>query len=74
MTDCSCPDVKALLYGAIHGHQAPPCALHRPASAPEGPAVALNDDEALLGRVKAAVGLSNLVTPAQEGGATFDGS
>ena len=53
---CTCPpDISALLAGSLAGEATPPCDQHRPALTADPASVALNDDAALLGSIRAAL-------------------
>ena len=54
---CTCPPLVALLtaYAYADGDEVP-CVIHRPASRSATPSIALNNDPALIGRIRDALG------------------
>ncbi len=54
-TRCVCPPVRDLLAAYADGDEVP-CAVHRPTRRPPVPAIALNNDPALIGRIRGALG------------------
>lgn len=60
---CTCsPDVAHLAGRLLAGLEVDPCQVHEPTTTPHGTPAALNDDAALLGPLRAALGadLTNL--------------
>ncbi len=52
---CTCPPLSALLDAYAQGEEVP-CAAHRPTRRPSASALALNNDRALIGRIRSALG------------------
>ncbi len=51
---CTCPPLVALMATYTDGGEVP-CAVHRPTRRPPVPALALNNDGALVGRIRNAL-------------------
>ncbi len=52
---CTCPPLVDLLHAYADGGEVP-CAVHRPAPRSAAPSIALNNDPALIGRIRGALG------------------
>ncbi len=52
---CTCPPVRDLIAAYADGEELP-CVVHRPTRRPPVPAIALNDDPGLIGRIRTALG------------------
>ncbi len=53
---CTCPPARDLVDAVLQGRDVDPCPAHRPQRHESAPAIALNDDPALLGAISRAVG------------------
>ncbi len=54
-THCTCPPLGDLLANYADGDELP-CVVHRPTRRPPVAALALNNDPALIGRIRSALG------------------
>ncbi len=52
---CTCPPLIDLLHASAAGEEIP-CAVHRPATRSAASSIALNNDPALIGRIRGALG------------------